>query len=145
MIKKHDSHNWTELPDTPEKLLKGRRTKLLCQEEMAAYLKVSGHILNRMEEDKRTISPEIADKAFQILNRYGRDCFSRPHALVYILAKDGYSIQSLASASGLSVDRIKAMRRGNTKVLPEELEALLGIPPRPHRTRKAKWRSMYGW
>ena len=46
MIDAHDlltrkeikADTWTELPDTADKLLRGRRRKLLCQEDMAIYL-----------------------------------------------------------------------------------------------------------
>ena len=118
-----------------KQLLVGRRRKMLCQEDMAVYLDISRYRLNNMEEGERPIPPDIALKAQQIFDRYKRDCSYEPHMLTRIYQRDGYNIQRLASASGLSANKIRAIRRHTARVSDKEMEALLNIPPKPNRVR----------
>lgn len=136
-VKKKDKRWPVELPDTADKLLRGRRRKMIRQEHMAAYLGISQYRLNRMESGERPIPPEIALKAQERLNRYDRDCSTRTSALVGFFRMDGYSMQRLADASGLAKSRIKAIGRGSA-VTDNELEALLGVPPKPNRVRNRR-------
>lgn len=132
------------LPDTAEKLLRGRRRKMICQEYMATYLGISRYRLNRMESGEKLIPPEIALKAQERLNRYERDCSTTPSMLVSIFSMDGYSMQLLADASGLAKSRIRAIKHGAVKVAAKDIEALLGVPTKPNRIRNRRRRNKYG-